>query len=34
MSITELEIVRFQDGQIIDLRNAFDGETLAAQLSS
>ena len=33
ISITELEIVRFQDGRIIDLRNAFDGETLAAQLS-
>jgi predicted ester cyclase len=34
MSITEIEIVRFEDGQIIDLRNAFDGETLAAQLRS
>jgi hypothetical protein len=34
MSITELEIVRFHNGQIVDLRNAFDGETLAAQLTS
>ena len=34
ISITELEIVRFQDGQITDLRNAFDGERLAEQLSS
>ena len=34
MSITELEIVRFHNGRIVDLRNAFDGETLAAQLTS
>jgi hypothetical protein len=34
MSITELEIVRFQDGKIIYLRNAFDSQTLAAQLTS
>jgi predicted ester cyclase len=34
ISITELEIVRFHNGQIIDLRNAFDGATLASQLSS
>jgi predicted ester cyclase len=33
ISITELEIVRFQDGKIVDLRNAFDGQTLAAQLT-
>jgi predicted ester cyclase len=33
MSITELEIVRIQDGKIVDLRNAFDSQTLAAQLT-
>lgn len=34
VSIGELEIVRFQDGKIVDLRNAFDGEGLNAQLAS
>jgi predicted ester cyclase len=33
ISITELEIVRFQDGRIVDLRNAFDSQTLTAQLT-
>lgn len=34
VSIGEFEIVRFQNGQIVDLRNAFDGEALTAQLTS
>ncbi len=34
VSIGEFEIVRFQDGKIVDLRNAFDGEALTAQLTS
>lgn len=34
VSIRELEIVRFRDGKIVDLRNAFDAEALTAQLSS
>jgi len=34
MSITELEIVRSQHGKIVDLRNALDSQTLAAQLTS
>ena len=33
ISITEIEIVRFQDGKIVDLRNAFDGQTMMAQLT-
>lgn len=34
VSISELEIVRFHDGRIVDLRNVFDGDALTAQLTS
>ncbi len=34
VSIGELEIVRFRDGRIVDLRNAFDSEALTTQLTS
>jgi predicted ester cyclase len=33
ISITELEIARFQHGQIVDLRNTYDSQTLTTQLS-
>lgn len=33
VSIGEFEIVRFQYGRIVDLRNAFDGDALTAQLA-
>lgn len=34
VSIRELEIVRVQNGRIVDLRNAFDADALTAQLAS
>lgn len=34
VSIGEFEIVRFQDGRIVDLRNAFDTDALTAQLTN